>query len=366
MSTQVLRGRIEPLGLIDVLSYLGRSRASGALNVTSDEEQKSIIISDGTIIFARSNQQQDRLGDMLLARGHINQEQYDKGTELIHEKGFRHGRALVEIGAISPKTLWQTIQEQVKGIASSIIPWTTGNFEFINKEIKRKESIALKWPIMDLVQDIVRNLDDSRLFKSRFPDMEEVYKIREGVSHEEIRLEPYEEYVLHFINGKNTVSFICRESDYGEAESLRVIYLLRSLGWIESRTLPENSTAAPMEDEIEVHPLITNFNKVFEFIHEYLADRIGKVGTNMLRKYFEESRVTHSQMFRGVLMLADGRLDPLALQMNLVNLKGSDQENAMYLDEAMNEYLNRGILAVKKVLGNNHEATVVEKIGEIV
>jgi len=140
---------------------------------------------------------------------------------------------------------------------------------------------------------------------------------------------------------------------------------LKSLGWIESRTKPKTSTTAPIEREIEVHPQITSFNKVFSFIHQYLADRIGNVGTNMLRKYFDEARGTHRDMFNGVLMLADGRLDPITLQLNLVNLRGTDQENAMYLDEAMNEYLNRGILAVKKVLGNSHEAEVVEKIGEI-
>ena len=362
MTTQVLRGRIEPLGLVDVLAYLGRTTASGALNVEQGDVKKSIFISDGTIVFARSNQVQDRLGDILLAQGLINQEQYDRGTELIYEKGFRHGRALVEIGAISPKMLWQTIQDQVKTIASSVIPWEMGQFEFIKKEIKRKEAITLKWPILNLVQDIIRNLNNPGLFKTRFHNLNAVLTLAKGVREEDIQLEPHEKYILDFIDGQTTVDHICSQSDYGEAESLRVIYLLKCLGWVEQMDeFPETDS----ETLQSFHPLIGNFNKIFSFLHVYLSDRVGKVGTNLLKKYFEDTRKTHLSIFKGVQIGEDGALNPAKVQENLDAL-GLDESSAeMVLDEAMNEYLNVGILAVKKVLGTEHESIVIQSMGEL-
>jgi len=359
--TQAPRGRIEPLGLVDVLAYLGRSKASGALNIEQDAIKKAIIISEGMIVFARSNQVQDRLGDILLAKNLITQEQYDQGTALIYEKGFRHGRALVEIGAISPKVLWETIQEQVKTIASSVIPWDHGTYEFISKDLKRKEAITLKWPILDMVQDIIRNLDDARMFRGRFPDLTAVYHIAEDAHPDRIALEPYEEYILAFIDGESSLGEICAQSDYGEAESLRVIYLLACLGWIE-QSLSED-TLPHLEPE-EIHPMITHFNRVFAYSYGYVRDRVGPVGTNLLTKFYDDVQATHD-ILAGVRLTEEGSLDPIRLQANMNRLEASEEERIMVLDEAMNEYLNAGILAVKKVLGTEHETQVVEKIGEI-
>jgi len=353
MSTQVLRGKIEALALVDVLAYLGRNGESGILSVNKDDVKKSVVINEGCIIFARSNQMEDRLGDMLLARGGITQAQYDQGAKLIYEKGIRHGRALIEIGAISPKVLWHTIREQIQTIACSIIPWESGQFEFIQQKIKHRESITLELNILDLVLDVVRNLERRDLFKTRFPDMREVFGLEDQAADMDQHLEPHELHLLHFIDGKNTVVQICEQSDYGERESLRVMYLLRLLGRIVS-------LEAPMED-VAAHPLITNFNKIFRTLHYYLAERVGSVGTNLLKKYYKDVQTTHPMIFEGVNMLADGKLNPAQLQRNLAKLK--EEELEMLLDDAMNEYLNMGILAVKKVLGTEHEAIVVQEIG---
>ena len=359
--TQVLRGRIEPLGLVEVLAYLGRTKATGALNVEQGELKKAIILSEGMIVFARSNQVQDRLGDILLAKGHVTQAQYDQGTALIYEKGFRHGRALVEIGAISPKVLWDTIQEQVKSIASSVIPWDHGGFEFINKDLKRKEAITLKWSILDMVQDIIRNLDNAKMFRTRFPNMNAVLKVTPD-SAIKIQLEPYEEYILNFIDGETSIAAICTQSDYGEAESLRVIYLLKSLGWAEQ--VSDGDVTG--DEEVEgIHPMVVQFNRIFSYIHEYISERVGPMGTNLLRKFYEDTRTAHHAVLVEVNIQSDGRLNPVAIQANLERLNVAEDELLMILEEALNEYLNVGILAVKKVLGTEHEGTVVKKIGEL-
>jgi hypothetical protein len=352
MSTQVLRGKIEALGLVDVFAYLGRNQETGVLNVTRGEIKKAIVVNEGNIIFARSNQVEDRLGDMLLARGAISREQFDQGTALIYEKGYRHGRALVEIGAISPKLLWHAIREQIHNIALSIIPWDTGQFEFVRQEIKRKESITLQLPIIDLVLDVVRNLDNTALIKMRFADVREIYAGEDTARDLDGHLEPHENHILHFIDSRRSVAQICEISDYGETETLRVMYLLRLLGRITAIAAPDAGVAT--------HPLIAEYNKLFAYIHQYLGDRVGTVGTNLLRKYFEDVRRTQPLVFAGVKLLAEGKLSPGPLQKNIDRL-ANNSADAM-LDEALSEFLNLGVLAVKKVLGTEHEAEVIREI----
>ena len=361
MTTQVLRGKIKPLALVDVLAYLGRNKETGVLHITRDNVKKSILLSEGNIIFARSNQTQDRLGDILLAQNLIDQEQYDRGTDLVYQKGFRHGRALVEIGAISPKTLWVKIQEQIEIIACSVIPWDSGQFEFIKQQIKQKESITVKKSLLDLITDVIRNLDNRSLFRAKFPDDQAVFHREPAPSEHGIKLDPHESYLLEFFDGKNTLADVCRLSEYGEAESLRVVYLLLSMGLIST----ENAKTSIATHVRPLHPLILKFNNIFEFLNRYLSEHVGKVGTNMLKKYFEGIRNAHPRIFENVKVLDDGRLSPDTIQDNMEKLALADRDAEMVLDDALNEYLNVGILCVKKVLGTDHESRVVREISAI-
>jgi len=353
MTTQVLRGKIEPLALVDVLAYLGRNRETGVLHVSREHVKKSIFVSDGYIIFARSNKVEDRLGDLLMARGQITQEQYDEGSRVLKEKGVRHGRALVEIGAITPKILWEAIQAQVQNIAWSVIPWESGEFEFIKQDLKKKETITLKLSIMDVVLDVIRNLDNTDLFKSRFHDMGHTLSLNAD-SDFIGKLAPHETYVLDFINDESTLAQICAKSDYGEAETLRVLYLLRVLGLI-------SSDAAPLGEE--VHPLIEKYNRLFRFLGSYLSERVGGMGVNLLAKYFEEARQAHPLIFESARVLGDGSLSANLIQRNIEKMALEPDSRSLALDDAMNEYLNLGILAVRKVLGAEHEAEAVRQIG---
>ncbi len=356
MTTQALRGKIEPLVLVDVLAYLGRNQETGSLNVSRDGVHKSIIVSDGHIIFARSNQTEDRLGDMLLARGLISQEQYEAGSRLIEEKGIRHGRALIEVGAITPKTLWEAIQGQIQNIAWSVIPWEIGDFEFIKQGIRKKETITLQLSILDVVLDVIRNLDNTDLFKNRFHDMGQSLTLVDPSSHFIDKLAPHESYILDFIDGKASLADICAKSDFGEAETLRVLYLLRVLGLI---------VAGPALSEDNLHPLIERFNNLFRFLGGYLSERVGGMGVNLLAKYFEEARQAHPLIFEGARVMGDGSLSAGQVQRNLEKMGLDPDSQTMALDEAMNEYLNLGILAVRKILGSEHEAEVVRRIGEL-
>jgi len=353
MKAQMLRGKIEPLALIDVLAYVARLDESGILNVSNEGVEKSVIVHKGNIVFARSNQKADRLGDMLLNRGDITQAEYDSASVLIRQRGYRHGRSLVEIGAITPRLLWRAIQEQIRMIVYSVIPWHSGSFEFVHQELKQKEQITLELPIMELLTDVIRHYDDRQIFKRKFLNTDVVLVRNEKAKAAGDILEPYEEYVLNRVDGNRDIEEICEHSEIGFDESLRVLFLLRTLGWIEPSRIKDEQYDGPYQE------MLHGFNEMFAYLNDYLKQHLGHVGISLMRKYLEETRGLHASILRDVEMDNHGHLDLHRIGANLTAQGLEQTKGMMALEEALNEFLYACILAVKKTLGTEHETVVV-------
>ena len=104
--------------------------------------RKALYVKDGRVVFASSNLPNDRLGEILIRDGKITVEEYEASIRAIH-KGKRQGKALVEMGALSPKDLWEGVQFQVQEIVYSIFQWDEGSFHFEESTLPEKERITV-------------------------------------------------------------------------------------------------------------------------------------------------------------------------------------------------------------------------------
>ena len=72
---------------------------------------------------------------------------------------------------------------------------------------------------------------DTRLFAQRLPSDSWVFEAMEIPERKtSAPLEPHEAYVLKLIDGSRSLSEVTRASDIGKAETLRVVFLLFSVG----------------------------------------------------------------------------------------------------------------------------------------
>ncbi|MGH9335499.1 MAG: DUF4388 domain-containing protein, partial [Vicinamibacteria bacterium] len=61
-----MQGSLAQDDLPEILHSLAWSEDSGILQLTRDLESKHIYLDNGSIVFARSNQHSDRLGELLV------------------------------------------------------------------------------------------------------------------------------------------------------------------------------------------------------------------------------------------------------------------------------------------------------------
>src|ERR1700694_1569381 len=145
MSDQaILEGDLSRIALPDVLGFVSMVRGTGKLVIRNEKLDRTMVWKDGEIVFAQSNSPEHSLGLFLLRNGKITEEQYQESRQKITPT-MRHGKVLVQMGAISPKDLWWGVKNQALEIIYSLFDWKDGTFAFFeSKEELSSERIVLR------------------------------------------------------------------------------------------------------------------------------------------------------------------------------------------------------------------------------
>src|SRR5713226_3424915 len=157
----ILQGDLSRIQLPDVLSFLAMIRGSGKLVLCHDDLERTLVWKDGEIVFAMSNSPEHSLGQFLLRNGKITQEQYEESKRRVTTH-TRHGKVLVQMGAISPKDLWWGVKNQAREIIYALFSWKEGMFSLWDSaEELNTERIVLSISTSSVIMEGIRRLDES-------------------------------------------------------------------------------------------------------------------------------------------------------------------------------------------------------------
>ena len=352
-----LRGQLADLPLPDILQHLRTSSSTGILSLVSGGARKAVYLRDGRVVFAASNLPNDRLGELLLREGKITIEEYEASIRAI-SKGKRQGKALVEMGAIAPGDLWQGVQLQIQEIVYSVFQWADGQFHFEESSLPEKERITVDLDIRELIVAGLRRVDAHGAIQSRYPEPSLVV---ERVPDEGLpSLEPYENHVLSLCDGERSVAELCRESEIGESETLKVLLALLATGVLRVKGRKVRALDQDFVPEDSQYSLLSSFNQMYGHVFKYMVREVGPIAENVLEKYLAGLRESRKAVLAGVRLQKDGTLDPALIERNLDGLPEDDRRPQLL--DALNELLYAELLAVKRTLGAEHEAAIVRAL----
>jgi uncharacterized protein DUF4388 len=355
-----LRGELSELPLPDILQHLRQSQATGILSVVSGTTRKALYVRSGRVVFASSNLPNDRLGEVLIREGKISVEQYESSVKAI-SRGKRQGKVLVEMGALSPKDLWEGVQHQVQEIVYSIFLWEEGQFHFEESMLPEKERITVDLDITELILVGIRRVDATGPVQARYPESDLVLEPNPD-GPRDARLEPYEAHVLHLVDGERSVLEVCRESEIGDHETLKVLYGLVCTALVRAK----GKKVHPLDQDFiggdDIWSVVNSFNEMYGYIFRYMVREVGPIAENVLEKYLGGLRETRKDVFAGAKLQKDGALDGSVIERNL-NKYPDDQRRSILVD-ALNELLYAELLAVKRTLGSDHEGNIIKALQE--
>jgi hypothetical protein len=153
---------------------------SGVLALTQGEVAKGLYFVDGSIAFAASTVEEDRLGACLFRAGKITESQFRAAMRESESSGRPLGHALVDMGFLAPEGLAAGVTMQVERIVLSVLRWTTG--------VLRREPMDRPLPA-DLALDL--NTHRLLLLGTRlFPDAERLERALGPASRRLRRVSP--------------------------------------------------------------------------------------------------------------------------------------------------------------------------------
>jgi hypothetical protein len=355
-----IRGEIETSSVPELLRSLLGSGETGILTLRRGDATKSIFIQRGRVVYAASNNADERLGESLVIRGKITARQFLEASKLIRP-GRRLGGILVEMEALDPEDLMPSVGQQVHDILMELFDWTDGDYELVIKDVDPDQVLSLQFSTENLILEGIRR---SRSFSQVIRGIGDIDAVLVPSGATEVLykldLTAEEQEILSHVNGRATVEQICDVSYLSNFETCRILWALKVLGVIRRSGAEDvaavGTNALEQERELDLEAIVEKFNQMFSRIYHFLRGRLGDGVDGFMETCMEEVSRQYGALFDGVDLKTYGRADYEQMLANVADLPPEQRKSLMVA--ALNEVVFVIQLAVRTRRGAQEEAVV--------
>ncbi|MEA2337023.1 MAG: hypothetical protein QOE82_1030 [Thermoanaerobaculia bacterium] len=363
--TNILEGDLSRIQLPDVLSFVSMIRGTGKLLLQQDHLERSIHWKDGEIVFASSNSPEHSLGMFLLRNGKITQQQYEESKRRVTAT-TRHGKLLVQMGAISPKDLWWGVKNQALEIIYSLFSWKEGNFVFGDSADElANERIVLSINTPTVIMEGIRRLDETAMIREKITSLEMVFMKVPTAKPDfgSLDMSEHEVALYNTLDGKRSIRALIGGSEMTEFEVTRILFQLLSARLIEvvADTKSFRPVFLDVEDSPELLKVISTYNDMFGRLYDALLNAVGEEPARDIVTTAMQNAES-DELWSGVFFDQFGRFDENMLIANISELPF--ERRKAVLDEGLNTLLSVQLFEVSQHLDSAGKVDVFRFISD--
>ena len=332
----VLSADVRAFSFADVLHLLHASAKSGFLFFEHHDHAKSIYIHRGEVVFAASNQQVDRLGEVLLRLSVITPEQF-REAKAAYSPHAKFGRVLVERGFLSPRELWAGVKAQVEEIVRSLFAYGAGQVLFWEGEVRPDNVVRLSLPTRKLIAEGLRRRDELLKFLAWLEDPRVKLEAIPG-----FELSGTERAVFQAIAAGDGFASTCRKARVDPISGARTLQLLRLLGAIKA-TREDDAQGEARADarQLDIQHVRECVTSHLALLGELAAPIVAVEGGEKLRerlaKTVAEAAVRYPELLTDLPIGFGGSIDPEKLMERALRFPGErEREVRLALGELIN------------------------------
>jgi len=351
-----IRGEIESSSVPELLRSFLASGETGILTFRQGDVAKSLYLQEGKVVYAASNDPDERLGEHLLVKGRITARQYIEASKQIRP-GRRLGAILVELEAIEPDELIGAVEQQVRDLLVELMTWTHGEYELVIKHVDPAGVVSVNIPLDNVILDGLRRSTSWSQITRGLGGIDVVpQKGRGGDALYRIDLTEEEQELLGHVNGAADVEQICQMSYLTNFETCRTLWAFKVLGLITIGPPADAEHAKERERELDLEEVVEKFNQMFGRIYTFLQGRHGEEADAFMQAALDQVSTQYGALFDGVDLKNYGRADFEQMLANVADLP-PEQRRSLMLD-ALNELVYAIQLAARERHGVQEEAVV--------
>jgi serine/threonine protein kinase/curved DNA-binding protein CbpA len=230
-----LHGTLAETAVAGLIREIYAARGTGILHFEREGASKRIYFKTGSVVFANSDVNEDRLGEFLIRQGEIDRALFDRVSEAMRRTGQRMGKTLTDLGLFSNEQVKEFVRRQVQGIIYSVFDWKTGTYGFEILDRPVEEDIIVELSTAELILTGVRTMHSIDQVQISLGSLDRVLRHTENplLLYQKMTLTPSEGYVLSRVDGSTSIAEIAAISPLGGDETLRCVYALVSAGVVE-------------------------------------------------------------------------------------------------------------------------------------
>lgn len=330
----VLSGNLAEIRLPTLLMSLYRDRETGVLTLEDDRFKKALYIKEGMVVYATTTDPDERFGEAMLRRGSITLQQYEDSLDYVAQ-GRQQGRALVDMGALTPMELVEGVTQQLYDIIHSLFEYRTGTYTLELAPFSTREMITLG---LEIPAVIFRGMCRQTAWSQMRPMVgNPALRLRTCTSPppylSDLDLNADQEHVLRICREGLPVTSILEASYLPQFETLRLLWVFLTLGLMERE---DPAHRAKPDAALEPEALVEQYNDVYAFIHHHLSG--AGVGAEELQPLMESLAQASPVLAANQSDLARfGRLDVDAVLFSLRAIPEAQRPQALqgFLEEAL-------------------------------
>jgi hypothetical protein len=230
-----------------VLRRLYVGRATGRLLLERGAERHGLRFQGGHILNAETSVREDRMGELLVARGRLTAAALKRATGFALRDGKRVGAVLVEQGLLDAEGLEEAVSLHVQHVLQKVFPWNEGAWAFRPEADPplQQGDLTLRLSTGDLILQAARSVQDPDVVRYNLGDLGRRLALSSDplLRFQHISLSPVDGYVISRVDGSSSARQVVSLIPLPEEQVHRSLFGLLSTGVIDF--LPDEDGRRP-------------------------------------------------------------------------------------------------------------------------
>jgi len=353
-------GFLSEVPFIFFVSIIFLNRKSGIGVVKMGEIAKKIVFQNGQIVFSWTSRKQERIGTFIQKRKKLSSSELEI---LVHEskgQGKRLGNYLVEKGYISQNELNHFLSLQIDEMLSEIFFWQSGRFYFVEKPVTSRG--VVNYSPLDFAVKVGKRWFDFTGFRKKIPSNKSIFRVSPYAEKDRSnllkKLDKNSQFVFSTIDGKRNIDQLIQFSGADEVSVISILYKLYAKGLIrQSKDVGEYKDRE--FDEIKM--VFEVLFEIYQLIHKELFRELGIRSKNTIIKAQGNLSASFQLLFKDVPLDEPEQLNNKTILKNLATYFPAPDQRSVFIN-AFFELFENMLHELKKFLG---EKLLEHTIGRI-